>query len=259
MPILTSRSEGIQGRGRATERCAVRLRNAIVGGEFPPGLRLPPERELAERFEVNRVTVRSALARIEAEHLVTVRQGSGYVVRDFRRTGGPDLITTLSQLATSSTDRIEIMRDLLVVRRHLARATLERIIATLADDADPNALDRVDAAIDRFEAAIRAKAHVALLAQFDLEIVSELVAASKSTVLQLCFNPVAAILRESPVLQAAMYRDPLSNVAAFRGVLALVKQGRADLVDSLIGELARRDDATIDHLKSQTKKNKRKS
>lgn len=217
----------------AVERCTRRLRDAIVSGELPAGLRLPPERELAERFGVNRVTVRSALARLEAEHLVSVRQGSGYSVRDYRRAGGPDLIATLATLAKTATDRARIVDDLLLVRRTLAVATLERLV----ENAGEAALDQVEAAIDRFEAVIEAGAPVSALAAADLEVVRALVAATGSEVLLLCLNPVAALLLELPHLQEAMYREPASNVAAFRVVLDLVKKrdraGAAALVEAL--------------------------
>ncbi|MBS2013495.1 MAG: GntR family transcriptional regulator [Deltaproteobacteria bacterium] len=219
------------------------LRDAIVSGTFPAGLRLPPERELATRFGVNRVTVRTALARIEAEHLVNVRQGSGYVVRDYRQHAGPDLIVTLAALATSSLDRLAIVRDLLVVRRHLARATLERLVEIVATH--PRVLDPVAAAIDRFERAIKDEAPLAELAAADLAVVAELVTASRSAVLQLCFNPVAAILRDLPALQAAMYREPKTNVVAYRGLLTIVAHGRSDGIDDLLTLLRGRDDATI--------------
>jgi len=220
------------------------LRDAIVTGQMAAGAKLPPERELAAKFGVTRVTVRTALARIEAEHLVSVRQGSGYVVRDYRRNAGPDLIGTLATLATSSSDRNEIMRDLLLVRRHLARATLERLGPIVA--ADPHALDAAVAAIARFEEVVEAKAPLATIAAADLEIVAQLVAASKSAVLQLCFNPVATLLLGLPALQAAMYRDPKTNVLAFRSLVHVIAQGGEGVaIDDLVALLARRDEATI--------------
>src|SRR5512140_1778222 len=111
----------------AADTCARSLRESILLGAFPPGVRLPTERALAERFGVNRGTVRGALARLEAEHLVTARQGSGYPVHDFRREAGPDLIATLAALATGA-ERTTIFRDLLHVRRQLARAVLEQLV-----------------------------------------------------------------------------------------------------------------------------------
>jgi GntR family transcriptional regulator len=49
----------------------------IEGGELHPGDRLPTERQLADQLGVSRMTVRQALARLEARGLVRRRQGSG--------------------------------------------------------------------------------------------------------------------------------------------------------------------------------------
>ncbi len=49
---------------RTGEALADRIVTAIAVGEFLPGERLPPERELAELVGVSRSTVRDALARV---------------------------------------------------------------------------------------------------------------------------------------------------------------------------------------------------
>src|ERR1700730_9738812 len=59
---------------------ADQLRSLIAAGEFPPGSRLPAERELAKRFGVSRPTLREALIALEVEGYVDVRPGSGIVV-----------------------------------------------------------------------------------------------------------------------------------------------------------------------------------
>ena len=48
---------------------------AIALGQFVPGQRLPPERQLAESLGVSRATVRDALARVVAMDLLDVRRG----------------------------------------------------------------------------------------------------------------------------------------------------------------------------------------
>jgi DNA-binding FadR family transcriptional regulator len=52
----------------------------IKDGDFPAGSRLPGERELAERFNVSRVTVREAEIALEAKGLLDIRTGSGVYV-----------------------------------------------------------------------------------------------------------------------------------------------------------------------------------
>jgi GntR family transcriptional regulator len=61
---------------------AATLREAIHGGEYPPGSTLPKQEELATRFAVNVKTVRHAVALLQAEGLVTPVRRRGTVVRE---------------------------------------------------------------------------------------------------------------------------------------------------------------------------------
>lgn len=60
------------------------LEQAIIHGEFPLGARLPGETEIAERFGVNRHTVRRALAELTERGLVRPERGSGTYVESKR-------------------------------------------------------------------------------------------------------------------------------------------------------------------------------
>lgn len=59
------------------------LRNDIEKGELPSGARLPTEPELAQRFGVNRHTVRRAVGVLQNDGLVSVEQGRGTFVREW--------------------------------------------------------------------------------------------------------------------------------------------------------------------------------
>ena len=54
-----------------------RLVTAIATGEYLPGQRLPPERELAASLRVGRMTVRAALARLVDQGLIETQRGRG--------------------------------------------------------------------------------------------------------------------------------------------------------------------------------------
>jgi GntR family transcriptional regulator, hexuronate regulon transcriptional repressor len=55
---------------------------SIKSGLYPPGERLPPERELAEKLDVSRPTIREALIALEIRGIVEARRGSGiYVIQ----------------------------------------------------------------------------------------------------------------------------------------------------------------------------------
>lgn len=58
------------------------LEFGIKEGEMPPGTKLPTEQELAERFGVNRHTVRRALTLLAEKELIRTEQGSGSFVRE---------------------------------------------------------------------------------------------------------------------------------------------------------------------------------
>jgi GntR family transcriptional regulator, transcriptional repressor for pyruvate dehydrogenase complex len=61
----------------AFEACVEQVATAIRLGVYPLGTSLPPERELAERLEVSRATLREAIAALRAAGLVETRRGRG--------------------------------------------------------------------------------------------------------------------------------------------------------------------------------------
>ncbi|KQR96916.1 MAG: GntR family transcriptional regulator [Microbacterium ginsengisoli] len=62
--------------GDAGPRIADSIRGGIVGGDYPPGMRIRQE-DLAARFGASRVPVRQALQQLEYEGLVTVVANAG--------------------------------------------------------------------------------------------------------------------------------------------------------------------------------------
>ena len=63
-----------------TERLIAILLQEIGAGRYPEASRLPSERELAGRHAVSRITIRRALAELEARGILTRRQGKGTFV-----------------------------------------------------------------------------------------------------------------------------------------------------------------------------------
>ena len=67
-----------------------RLESMILEGSLAPGQRLPPERELAERFGVSRPSLREAIQKLAARGLLNSRQGGGTFVNDELKSGYSD-------------------------------------------------------------------------------------------------------------------------------------------------------------------------
>ncbi|MFT6898804.1 MAG: DNA-binding FadR family transcriptional regulator [Paraglaciecola sp.] len=57
-----------------------KIEQMIASGSYPPGSRLPPERELAQTFDVSRPTIREAIIALEVREQVEVKTGSGVYV-----------------------------------------------------------------------------------------------------------------------------------------------------------------------------------
>jgi len=67
---------------RLYQKVANKILEMITSGAYPPGTRLPGERELADRFEVSRVVIREAEISLEALGHVEIKVGSGVYVRE---------------------------------------------------------------------------------------------------------------------------------------------------------------------------------
>ena len=56
------------------------LRQKILTGQLQSGEKLPPEKELAAQFGVSQITIRTALANLESENLISRMRGKGTFV-----------------------------------------------------------------------------------------------------------------------------------------------------------------------------------
>jgi GntR family transcriptional regulator, transcriptional repressor for pyruvate dehydrogenase complex len=103
------------------EQVVDRLRRAIHLGDYLPGDRLPSERDIAERLQVSRESVREALRVLESDGYVVSRRGPA----------GGHTVTALSEPAARTLERLRAERDGLV---HLMefRSTNECLAARLA-------------------------------------------------------------------------------------------------------------------------------
>jgi GntR family phosphonate transport system transcriptional regulator len=89
--------EGLQGV-TLWRRIADEIEQAIVAGTYATGDRLPGELEIAGRFDVNRHTVRRAIADLAQRGLVRAERGSGTFVAPGRLTYPVGLRTRFSEI-----------------------------------------------------------------------------------------------------------------------------------------------------------------
>lgn len=169
-----------------------RLCEAILGGQYAPGERLPTQRALAADLQVNIATVREAVGRLEQLRLVEVRHGDAMRVRDWRRTGGLDALALLR-----SVDR-DVVRSLFESRR-LLLAEAARLAAQRRSEAQAEEIAELAGAV-----ATAGEDHGALLA--DWHFMAALVDAAGNIVFQLIMNSVRELY--------------LPRIGAFGGIVA---------------------------------------
>ena len=207
---------------RAAEGTADRLRADILRGAYPAGADLPGERELSARLGVSRLTLRAALARLEAEGLVRPVHGSGNRVLDFQDTGGVELLGHLLAIAASGEaihgrkDGLALLENLLELRRFAAveaigfaaeRATAEEIAGLRAH------IEHQALLLSQPEDYVRADLHFSRL----------LVRATHNFALVLLANTILRVLEAQPGIAIAFFLDPPGTIATYRRMVDLVE------------------------------------
>ncbi|TMV51516.1 FadR family transcriptional regulator [Paenibacillus mesophilus] len=118
------------------EQIADQIKDQIVSGKLPPGHKLPSTRELTERYQVGRSTMREALSMLKAMGLIEIRQGEGCFVRSM---DDPEVeVPRFEHLFTS----MEAVVELLEARISLEVANAG-LAATKRTDVDVAALEAV--------------------------------------------------------------------------------------------------------------------
>ncbi|MCC2611209.1 FadR/GntR family transcriptional regulator [Neorhizobium sp. Rsf11] len=137
---------------RLYRQVAEQIRVLIETGELKPGSRLPPERELAERFAVSRPTVREALIVLEVEGHIQIRMGSGVYISSRPR-------QALGVLPNDDTEGpLEILQARCLIESGIAEEAARLVT--------PASIARIDAILERMEQSLN-DASVALVCDRD--------------------------------------------------------------------------------------------
>jgi GntR family transcriptional repressor for pyruvate dehydrogenase complex len=114
--------------GRVTARLLSELKLLMSTGEITPGTKLPPERELAKRFGVNRGSLRQVLKLLEIMGVLTQRVGDGTYLNASAETILNEPIDFLIALDDLTHD--ELFETRLIVEPELAKRAAERATAS---------------------------------------------------------------------------------------------------------------------------------
>jgi DNA-binding FadR family transcriptional regulator len=120
--------------GRMSEVIVDKIRDLMRDGQLKPGDRLPPERELCERFGVSRVTMREALRMLESAGLVEIRvgaRGGAFVTAPTSNRVGEGIedLLTLSVISAANVTEVRMILEVGIVPLVCERATEDDLVA----------------------------------------------------------------------------------------------------------------------------------
>jgi len=148
---------------RVTARLISSIKAMIAGGELAPGAKLPPERDLARDFGVNRASVRQALKVLEIMGVLSQRVGDGTYLSSSAETilNEPlDFLVLLDDLSQHELFETRLLIEPELTARAAERATAEDFAALRnaihAMERSKTGRDRLNADLAFHEAIFRA-------------------------------------------------------------------------------------------------------
>ncbi len=208
-------------RGKAYEAVAQAVRELVFSGELSEGMRLPPERELAEHFRVSRVVIREAIRTLEHDGIVRVQSGAGggtFVASAFDKPLG----TSITNLLASGAISLEHLFEM--------RLMLEPPAAALA--AKREGPDRAHTLQMGVRQAERVRGDSQALRAANLEFHRLLVALAGNPLLSALCETVLQILVES--LKGNLDHETSLDVLGYHHrITEAVRAGDAELARSL--------------------------
>lgn len=218
-PTETLAAIGPVARSSVVDAVSDRLRNEILAGRIAAGSRLPSERELSLALGVNRLTLRAALARLEAMGLVSTRHGSGTEVVSWRERAGLEALTmVLSSLEREEPAWLELLSSLLEVRRVLVSEAVA-LAAERHTDEDLASLKALTAEQSKLVADPLA------FARGDLAIQRAIVRAARNVGFELMLNTFSRFPEEQPELLAELYDRREESLPFYDVLVELVRAG----------------------------------
>lgn len=194
----------------------------IVRGTYPPGSRLPAERDLARMLGASRPTLREALRRLAEWNLVAARRGSGVAVREMREWMIEVLPTFLRHARPGAGQTIlELVRDVLLLRR-LTMVDMLRLMGSRVPTGG------TAAAREHVERAWALRSNSGAFAAEDFQVIRALCEAATSLPAMWMVNRISGVYLDMARSLAGAIPPPSEYLTAYARVLDHVEKGDGD-------------------------------
>lgn len=225
----------------ATEAVFESILADILTGEFPPGARLPAERELSRRLGASRPTLREALRRLSEWQMIEARRGSGVVVLP-QRDWSIEVLPAYLRYAKPAPDQPTIGR-LLIDLLSLRRVLLTEVCRIVADRIPPGGTDGPRAAAQR---AWEARDEPTRFPVIDFGVIRGVAEAANFLPAVWLLNRLSGVYLEIAVSLTGSIRPPDNYLEAHNALFEALERNDADESARILREyLDDHDDALI--------------
>ncbi|HKA88700.1 MAG TPA: GntR family transcriptional regulator [Haliangiales bacterium] len=204
-----------------------RLLADIVTGTYPPGARLPAERDLSRLLGASRPTLREALRRLGEWGMVRPRRGSGVEVRPIFE-WSVDVLPTYLQKGAPLETLGPLVRDVLVLRK----VVLLEVIRLVAPRLDRNKLAPARAAVER---AWAARHDIARFVAEDFECIRAIARAADALPAVWMLNTISGVYLEIAKTMTGAAMVPDDYLDTYRYVLAALDSGNGIAAADALG------------------------
>ncbi|BBB89918.1 MAG TPA: FadR/GntR family transcriptional regulator [Methylomusa anaerophila] len=239
------------------EEIVEQIKTLISEGKLQPGDKLPSERELSERFNVSRASVREAFSALEIIGVITIHPGEGSFVRQVSVEGMLESLNFFLQVEFDDIMQLLEVRKILEVEiagLAAVRATpldIEAMQAALNDMVKAiNSGDIGDAADAAFHYAIIHAAHNPILNTVMnpiSEIMTQAYRASRQKLYLVPNMPETLYKSHYGIYEAVVAKDSKLAVKRMREHLVMVEEAMLELKRGGLVSLKKFDNTVAEH------------
>ncbi|SFR10616.1 FadR/GntR family transcriptional regulator [Desulfoscipio geothermicus] len=165
-PVVTEKTS-------RSQRIVLQIRELLADGKLKAGDKLPPERELANMFNVSRTSVREAIRTLSAMGLVEIKKGYGVFMKE------ANLDSVISNVADALILSKEEMKQLFEIRKVLET----QAAAWAALRASEDEIEELETIISEVKSSKKRKLDLALAREYDERFHGAIIKASHNVVL----------------------------------------------------------------------------
>lgn len=204
-----------------TDEAILKIKGMIISGEFGPGDRLPPEKELSEALGLSRSSMREAIKALEVIRVLDVRRGDGTYVTSLE----PRLLLEAMSFV------VDLHADSSILEFFAVRRILEPAAVALAAARMPDAtLADLRAQLDSVDTSTT----VDDLIEHDLAFHSAIVAEAGNAYLASLIESLSSHTVRARMWRALTQRNAVDRTLAEHGaILDALERGDAELAQAL--------------------------